>query len=185
MEILTEQISKYKETGIQEVNDKRIILQLIKTYGANVLSRENETFHITVSGLVCNKYLNRMLLVHHNIYDTWSFIGGHADSNADLLNVLIGEVREEAGLNKVSPYCPGIQSIDILTTGHHMKNEKYVAPHLHLNISYFIIADEEEAILFKKDEVSNAKWVSAGDIFDYIEDKEMKFVTGKLLNKLQ
>ena len=38
-------------------------------------------------------------MVYHNIYHSWSWLGGHADGETDLLSVAIREVKEEAGVS--------------------------------------------------------------------------------------
>ena len=35
-------------------------------------------------------------MVYHNIYNSWSWLGGHADGETDLLAVALREVKEEA-----------------------------------------------------------------------------------------
>ena len=49
---------------------------------------------MTSSGLIFNKNLDKILMVHHNIYNTWSWTGGHADGEDDLLKVAIKEAKE-------------------------------------------------------------------------------------------
>lgn len=184
MNILTKQIACYMAVCAQEETDKRIILELISKYGKLILSRKTETFHITVSGLVLNQKKTKILLVYHNIYNSWSLIGGHADCESDLIKVLINEIKEETGIIQAEPLSSHIKSIDILTTGHHIKNKKYIAPHLHLNISYFIMANEEDKIEFKADEVSGAEWIKINEIKRCVKDSEMSYVIDKLIRKL-
>ena len=62
-----DQIREFVPQTDQEVNDKRIILELIARYPQNILLRENELAHITSSGLVVNESFTRVLFVHHNI----------------------------------------------------------------------------------------------------------------------
>lgn len=44
-----------------------------------------------------------VLMVYHNIYQSWTWTGGHSDGEADLLKVAIKELKEEAGVKKVVP----------------------------------------------------------------------------------
>ena len=37
-------------------------------------------------------------MVYHNIYDSWSWIGGHADGSEDLRSVAMRELQEETGV---------------------------------------------------------------------------------------
>lgn len=53
---------------------------------------------MTASAWVVNKDRSKVLMIYHNIYNSWSWLGGHADGETDLLAVAIREVREEAGI---------------------------------------------------------------------------------------
>mgnify|MGYP002237558723 CR=1 FL=1 len=53
---------------------------------------------MTASAWVVNKDRSKVLMIYHNIYNSWSWLGGHADGETDLLAVAIREVREEAAL---------------------------------------------------------------------------------------
>lgn len=47
----------------------------------NAFSRENTVAHITASAWVVNKDRSKVLMVYHNIYNSWSWLGGHADGH--------------------------------------------------------------------------------------------------------
>ena len=84
-------------------------------------------------------------MVYHKIYRAWSWTGGHADGEADLLS------RRTAGGGRGNRACrhpsaiPGIASLDILPVGAHRKNGSYVGPHLHLNAAYLLTGPEARA----------------------------------------
>ena len=58
---------------------------------------------MTASGFIVNEARNKTLMVHHNIYNSWSWTGGHADGDSDLLAVALREAREETGIVNVTP----------------------------------------------------------------------------------
>ena len=95
---LTDQIEEYKPYNEQEEKDKRLILDWIRN-NENAFSRENAVAHMTASAWVVNRERTKVLMVYHNIYNSWSWLGGHADGEKDLLSVAVREVKEEAGLN--------------------------------------------------------------------------------------
>ena len=101
-------------------------------------------------------------MAYHNIYDSWSWLGGHADGEADLLAVALREVSEESGLaaQPVRPAEPAgeIFSLEVLTVDGHEKRGVYVPSHLHLNVTYLVEADEEERLRVKEDENSDVAW---------------------------
>ena len=97
-------------------------------------------------------------MAYHNIYNSWSWLGGHADGEADLLQVAIREVREESGVSFVEPLTEDIFSIEVLTVDGHEKRGAYVPSHLHLNITYLLEASENEETRIAEEENSGVKW---------------------------
>ena len=71
-------------------------------------------------------------MLYHNIYQSWSWSGGHADGEGDLLSVAMKEVKEESGLLSLKPLLDMPLSIEILGVQPHYKKQKYVSAHLHL-----------------------------------------------------
>ena len=110
-----------------------------------------------------------MLMVYHNIYNSWSWLGGHADGEIDLLAVAVREVKEEAGISNVTPVSKDIFSVESLTVDGHWKNEKYVSSHLHFNVTYLLEADSEEAVSIKADENSGVAWFTPEEALEDIE----------------
>ena len=154
---LIHQIKKYKTFNEQEEKDKYLLLEWIMDH-EDAFSRENKIAHITASGWVVNKDRSKVLMVYHNIYDSWSWIGGHADGETDLLATAMREVREETGIKNVCPVTDEIISIEALTVDGHIKNGSYVSSHLHLNVTYLLEADSEETVSIKADENSGVAW---------------------------
>lgn len=134
MDILT-QIENYRPYNEQEERDKGLILDCLRAF-EDVFTRENALAHMTASAWVVNERFDRVLMAYHNIYDSWSWLGGHADGDEDLLAVALKEVREESGVKNVRPASEDIFSLEVLTVDGHMKRGKYVSSHLHLNVTY-------------------------------------------------
>lgn len=176
------QIEKYNPVNEQEKKDKEIILDFISK-NDNVLVRENEIAHMTSSGFIVNKDRTKVLMIHHNIYNSWGWTGGHADGDSDLLEVAIKEAKEETGITNVRPIIDDICCIDILTVKGHIKKGKYVAPHLHLSVAYVLEADEAEEVKVKEDENSGVKWVDIDRVLELTDEEHMKDVYSKLINK--
>ena len=97
-------------------------------------------------------------MAYHNIYDSWSWLGGHADGEEDLLSVAMKEAREEAGIRNVRPVSDEIFSLEVLTVDGHVKRDRYVSSHLHLNVTYLLEADEEEGLHVREGENSGVQW---------------------------
>lgn len=66
-------------------------------------------------------------MIYHNIYNSWSWTGGHADGETDLLAVALREVTEETGLQTLRPVSRELFSVEILTVDGH-ENEGGMSP---------------------------------------------------------
>ena len=177
-----EDIKRYIPLDEQEKNDKKIILDFIEN-NENILLRENEVAHITSSGFIVNKNRDKCLMIHHNIYNSWAWTGGHADGDGDLLHVAIKEAKEETNIDEVKPISNEIASIDILSVNGHIKRGKYVSTHLHLSIAYLLEANENQHIEAKLDENSGVKWIDNDKVLDMVSEEHMKYLYQKLINK--
>lgn len=182
---LISKIKKYQPFNEQEEMDKALILNWIETQ-ENAFSRENTVAHMTASAWVVNKERSKVLMVYHNIYNSWSWLGGHADGETDLLAVAVREVKEEAGITNVRPVSDEIFSLESLTVDGHVKKGRYVSSHLHLNVTYLLEADSEEAVSVKVDENSGVAWFAPGEALKKsTEPWFVEHVYGKLVEKMK
>lgn len=182
---LISKIKKYQPFNEQEEMDKALILNWIETQ-ENAFSRENMVAHMTASAWVVNKERSKVLMVYHNIYNSWSWLGGHADGETDLLAVAVREVKEEAGITNVHPVSDEIFSLESLTVDGHVKKGRYVSSHLHLNVTYLLEADSEEAVSVKVDENSGVAWFTPGEALKKsTEPWFVEHVYGKLVEKMK
>ena len=159
---LIEEIEKYEPFNEMEEREKELILRALRRE-ENVFSRENSLCHMTASAWISSPDRTKVLMAYHNIYDSWSWLGGHADGDTDLLRVALKEAEEESGLSKVKPLMQDIFSLEVLTVDGHMKKGKYVSSHLHLNVTYLLEADDRETVHAKEDENTGVRWFSPED----------------------
>lgn len=160
---LKKQIEEYQPFNEQEEKDKDEILRQICA-SKSILTRENKNAHFTVSAWIVNKDRRKVLMAYHNIYQSWAWLGGHADGNADLKHVILKEIEEESGLTDVRFVSEDIFSLEILTVAGHEKKGEYVSSHLHLNVTYLLEADMETPIRIKEDENSQIGWILVDEI---------------------
>lgn len=154
---LFEQIKNYIPANEQEQNDKEQMLAFMQA-NDNCLTRENTVAHFTTSIWTVNKERTKTLMVYHNIYNSWSWIGGHADGVENLAEVALRELQEETGVKNARLVSDEIFSIETLTVDGHIKKGAYVPCHLHFNVTYLAEADEAEALVVKEDENQAVKW---------------------------
>ena len=83
-EKLLKSIKEYKPFNEQEEMDKTLILNWIEN-NENAFLRENAVAHTTASAWVVNKDRSKVLMVYHNIYNYWYWLGGHDDGETDLI----------------------------------------------------------------------------------------------------
>ena len=153
---LIEDLEKYVPSCEQEVRDKAVMLQFLRTH-EDAFLRSNLIAHVTASGWVVSDS-GRVLMAYHKIYDSWAWTGGHADGDEDLLAVAIREAQEESGLGQVTPRQETPFSIEVLTVNGHEKRGAYVPSHLHLNVTYLLRGDESEPLRIKEDENAGVAW---------------------------
>ena len=150
-------IEKYVPSCEQEEADKKFILTFLKA-NENAFLRENTVAHMTASSWIVNPARDKVLMVYHNIYDSWSWTGGHADGERDMLSLALRECREETGIEHVRAVSPEIYSLEVLTVDGHEKRGSYVSSHLHLNVTYLLEADENDTLHVCREENSGVAW---------------------------
>ena len=154
---LMEQLQAFRPFNEQEARDKEMLLWQL-TSQPDIFLRSNRAAHMSASAWVVNAERNKVLMAYHNIYHSWSWLGGHADGQQDLLKVALKEVMEESGVCHVKPVTEDIFSVEVLTVDGHEKNGSYVSYHLHLNVTYLLEAKEEDKLQMKPDENSGVAW---------------------------
>ncbi|MGN7479281.1 NUDIX hydrolase [Solibacillus silvestris] len=181
---LHDQIKLYVPYNEQEAKDKDIILRAMATL-SDVLTRNNEVVHFTASAFALNPGRTHILMVYHNIYNSWSWTGGHADGNPNLFEVAKKELLEEAGLTEVKAIHEDIASVDILPVIGHMKNGKYVAAHLHFNVTYLFEVANDASLKAKLDENSAVGWIPISEIARKCTEQHMIPIYEKIIEKVK
>lgn len=154
---LMEQLSAYIPYNEQEARDRALLLECLRRE-PDVMTRQNPLAHFTASAWIVNPTRTRVLMVYHNIYHSWSWLGGHADGESRPARC--GPARGAGGKRHPSarPVSEDIFSLEALTVDGHEKRGAYVSSHLHLNVTYLLEADEGEALTVKPDENSRVRW---------------------------
>ena len=147
----------YRPWNPQEARDTTELLRRLEA-GEDLFHRENTAAHLTASAWVVSPDRKRVLMAYHDLYNSWAWLGGHADGDRDLLAAAMREVREESGLREVRPVSRGIYSLEILTVDGHEKRGQYVSSHLHLNVTYLLEADPAAPVRNRPGENSRVAW---------------------------
>lgn len=133
-----------------------------------------------------NKARTKTLMAYHNIYDSWAWIGGHADGMEDLCAVAMKELQEETGVNHARLVSEEVFSLETLTVDGHVKRGVWVPSHLHFNLTYLAEAEEEENLVVREDENSAVQWWTFEDALKVSTEPWMvEHIYKKLIEKLE
>ena len=178
-------IERYETKSDQEKRDQSLMLNQMSLVGEEILIRESEAAHMTSSGVILNSTLDKMLMIHHKIYNTWTWTGGHADGDDDPLGTAVREAREETGIEKIKWLSTEAASIEVLPVFGHQKNGLYVSTHLHFNVSFVLIAQETESLILNEKETNGIQWVPVDKIGEYSNEPMLVEIYQKIIHFAQ
>ena len=182
---LYDQILAFVPQNEQEQRDKAELLKWLDS-GVDIYTRGCNAAHLTASGWVVSPDRKQVLLAYHNLYDSWAWLGGHADGEKDLQAVARREVLEESGLTECKALSDGIFSLEILTVDGHEKRGSYVSSHLHLNCTYLFEADPNAPLRNKPDENKAVAWFLVEEVLKKSTEKWFcERIYSKLMDKVQ
>lgn len=183
--ILAEQLRAYQPANEQEAADKAELLHWLGSR-PDVFERSCTPAHFTASAWVVSPDRRKVLMIYHNLYDSWAWMGGHADGQTDLLGVAQREVMEESGLTELKVLSPDIFSLEVLCVDGHVKHGHYVSSHLHLNVTYLFEADPNAPVFIKPDENSGVAWFDAQEVPEKTSEPWFRdHIYSKLMEKVK
>lgn len=186
MEEIYSNILKYVPVNEQEMVDKEIILNYLRTFD-NVLDRDNAFGHLTSSAFVVNESITHTLMVNHNIFGGFIYPGGHADGEKDLFSVAVREVSEEVGLIASPLFSKDIFGLQINPVKGHVKCGKYVNAHSHLDIIYLlsVLNEDMKKIRVLESENKDVRWFPLDKCYNEEVIDWVHPVNEKLVKKLR
>lgn len=177
-------VQNYIPYNEQEEKDKALILQQLSA--DNILTRKNHLAHLTVSAWIVSPDYQKVLMAYHNIYQSYAWLGGHLDGNADIVSVIKKEIQEESGLSEFQLIENQLFSLEVLTVDGHVKNGEYISSHLHLNLTFLCIANTDLPIHIRPSENSQIAWLEADKINQSVSEVWfMKHIYQKLIDKVK
>ena len=184
MELL-EFLQNYQAFNEEEEAERQEIIQFIKAFGDKSYDRDNLVGHFSASAWIVNKEHTKVLMIYHNMFNTWAWVGGHADGDKDLLHVALKETEEETGLTSVQPVFNTPIDVNMMVVHNHYKRGKFVPRHLHPNIVFLLEADENAPVRQKEDENSGVKWIEFDDVKNYVTNEYTIVYYNRIIEKMK
>lgn len=139
----------------KEATDRDAMLAFLAS-GAPCFDRAHWPGHFTGSALLINRDGSRVLLNHHRALNVWLQFGGHADGNADLLDVAARELVEESGFSAFEPIMDGIFDLDIHPIPYSAKRGE--PAHLHYDVRFIFRLTNDDENFSISDESLDMRW---------------------------
>ena len=168
-----------------ERENKAALLADLARYGEGLFLRTQEDAHLTASGFILDPEMRETLMVYHLIYQSFSWTGGHADGETDLLSVALREAKEETGVTEIWPLSGQILSIDRFWVPAHQKHGRAVKAHVHYSVAYGLIAPKNQTLTVKSDENSAVEWIAESMLEENCQEKKMIPVYRKIWARMQ
>lgn len=181
---MIEELIRYQPQNEQEQKDKELMLRFLREH-EDAYDRSNLAAHVTASAIVVNEAMDHVLFAHHNIYDSFGWVGGHNDGETDSLAVAIQEAKEETGIQDIRPATTDIIGVDVIHVTNHIKHGAYVPDHLHLNVTHLLIASEQETPTVNPREHSDVRWFTLEAALEVITEERMRPVYEKLFARVR
>ena len=178
-------VGNYSPLDEIEQKDTQAFTEFTKVFGDKAYSRENMIGHITASCWIYNQQRSKVLMVHHNLYQSWSWIGGHADGKKNLLAVALNEALEETGISNLILITTSPIEINVLPVQSHYKNNVYIPAHLHFNVVFGFIGDENRALKIKPDENSDVGWLDVKNLEQFCTEPHMLPIYRRIIEKIK
>jgi 8-oxo-dGTP pyrophosphatase MutT (NUDIX family) len=162
---LLEDIRAFEPANEQERVDRLLMLGALAGEGDPFV--RTQVPHFTASAWAVDPTFTQTVAVYHNLYDSWSWVGGHADGERELARVAARELAEETGVRdaRLVPL-PGspILSLEAMTVDGHEKRGAYVSPHIHYNVTYLFVADLATPLAIAPEENSAVAWMPIDEL---------------------
>lgn len=178
-------LQTYEAGDEEEEAERQSFIQFVDAFGSKVYERENLPGHFSSSCWIVNKKRDKILMIYHNLFKDWAWVGGHSDGMPDLLAVALKETKEETSIKNVRVLRDEPIDINVMVVHSHYKRGKFVPRHLHYNVVYCLEADENESIKIKPDENSSIRWVKIDEVDKYCTDKNVLFYYNRLVRKMR
>ncbi len=179
-----EAVANYEPFSEEEIAEKGLAELYVDKF-SDIVYRNNRLVHLTTSAFIVNPERDKVLMVYHNIYDSWSWVGGHCDGEDIPLDNAIKEMKEETGVENFKIVSEKPISLNLLTVKSHYSGNKYIVPHIHLDLTYLFEVSEDENIRIKEDENSDIGWIKFSEVSEKSSEPHMIPIYEKIIDRVE
>lgn len=180
---LKQVLLEYIPWDAQEAICRQQLLQLLDTE-INLFSREHVHMHMCASAWIVNADFTKVLMVYHNLYDSWSWCGGHFENDMDLQHTAYREAIEETHIHALRLLQDNLFSMEALPVKQHYKNNQCIQSHVHYNLTYLYQGDETAYVEPCIKENRAVMWIPISQLTSYVKEPHMLNIYQKLNKKL-
>ena len=167
--------------------DERICVDHVRQFvraNADCFLRSCVDGHVTASAWIVSEDYTSFLLTHHAKLGRWLQLGGHADGNADLAAVALGEAREESGMQVFA--LAAANGVDLpLDIDVHLIPARGADPaHLHYDVRYLLIAARDQPLRISSESL-DLRWFPRASADEVLESESLKRMARKLEHRLR
>lgn len=182
---LLKDLETYQAYDELEEETIKSLKQFLQAFGDFAYSRECLPAHMATIVWIVNPQRTKVLMGYHNLYKTFTWFGGHADGDKNLLENARKELEEETGISDFKVLNNG-KSIDytVLKVLTHVKRGKVVPEHLHYSLAYIFEVSEDKIFRIAEGENSAIKWVNNEDVLTTVTEDDVLPIYNRLLEKV-
>ena len=166
-------LKRYHTTFPDETSRHELLISQLHE-AQDLSSRVNMRGHVTTSATVLNVNRTKVLLIHHKVFGKWLPPGGHFEHPGTLWQSAAREVAEETGLVRIAPH-PWMSGTDLpVDIDSHFigaNPSKAEDAHVHHDIRFLAIGNEEDPLDAQLAEVHSVRWATISDMRDSPDER--------------
>ena len=183
---ILETIRGYKTFNDEEAVYKKSFIQFLTHFSQEERGiRDNLIGHLTPTAWIVNPDKTKVLMAFHKIYQSWGWLGGHADGDLDCLRVAQKEVQEESGLKEFKVFSDTPFDLSVIQVFPHVRKGVFVPAHIHFNPVYLFEASEESNLEHQPDENEGVEWISNEKVIESISEPHLVSTYLRLMDKVK
>lgn len=168
-DVLTRYHARFpEEAGRHEA----LVVQLAAAEDISV--RTNMRGHVTTSATVLSRTYDRVLLIHHRVFNKWLPPGGHYEPPGSLWESAVRETAEETGASDIAQHpwtAKHSLPVDVDTHPIPANPAKNEGPHLHHDFRFLAVASDTAPLVAELSEVSEARWAPIAELRDSPDER--------------